>query len=519
MGIEEVVRKKDGTIIPKAQFEKESGYHGIRIYTPASTPSTLPSAGGVVEIEVNAGKLLSSCMLRINVTSASTVNVLVPMAFWLSETDGIKFQLDSAVVQTLLPLDIYAHNASMTDRSVYKALMRRMNQDRYYNENIPLQTDTVSRQFYLPLPGNFIEVVKPFIDELKQTLRVRISFNSSWVFSGTASNVTTTSVALICEEDILSEEAEQEERARWRNMRQRKYFSELTAMSTIQTLTASTAFDYQLSSFIGDYSHLFACIRGSTKTNASGNSYIFLELGTFENSGDIRLLDSGLNPIQAITNPNSEFLRYQAHAFFPNPHFFDEKAIYPLILTENIADALDGIFSKFYRFKGTEYVRFQPSASGTSETAYVATFTPEATTTGGSYQLSLFYRDHTYLTAPLAHDATAATIDAELELFQVPDILFAVAGTLFSAGTGGLTVTISGQNLEKDYARFAMGIQSIDLTETGGTDVMVALTETDGIPRDGGNATGSNLNLDVYGRKQVMIEFDKGRMVGGIRNV
>jgi len=504
-----------GKQVPLDQLEKVKSYHGIRIYQPSSTPSTLPSAGGVVEIPIDSGRTLNDLLfLRVDITSATTVNRLVPSPFWLSETDGLKVMYDSTVLSTTYPLDIYTHACAMTPREVFKGVKNRWYMDKRFNEAFSLQTDTVSRQFYIPLSDiTCISSIRPFVEELKGTLKVRISFNSSWTHSGTASNVTCTGLYLYAEEDILSDEEEAEERKLWREGHIQKFYSDCIAMSTIQTLTAGTKFDYQLSSFIGDFSHLFVCIRGSTKSNASGNSYTFLELGTWENAGDCRLLDSGFNAIQAIQSVNSEFNRYQAAYFFPNPRFFKEKAIYPIILTENIGDALNGVFNSFYRFTGNEYVRIQCSSSSTSETAGVFTYTPESTCTSGSYQITMFYRNHTYLTGPLSYNSTASTISSELDLWGLP-CSFSVGGTLFHQGTGGMTITVSDIDLEEDYAQFTMGITSVDLTDSGGTDVMVTVSETTaGVARDEGNANGSNLNIDVFGRIHKFVEFKNGALV------
>ena len=59
MSATENVKLRSGVMIPSHQAEKQDGYHGIRIYTPNnSVPSTLPSAGGNLDIDIQIGKRL-----------------------------------------------------------------------------------------------------------------------------------------------------------------------------------------------------------------------------------------------------------------------------------------------------------------------------------------------------------------------------------------------------------------------------------------------------------------------------
>lgn len=138
-------------------------------------------------------------------------------------------------------------------------------------------------------------------------------------------------------------------------------------------------------------------------------------------------------------------------------------------------------------------VRSVPT-SGTSE---VQTLTIQASTSGGTFTLTVGTGNNIRITAPITWSAVNATMIANVDtaLERLPQVgvggVTAAAGTL-TAGIGTMTLTFTGKNAKQDFPTIAVSNNLI----TGGTIPTIATT-TPGVEATFRKAKPGTILVDV----------------------
>jgi hypothetical protein len=264
-----------------------------------------------------------------------------------------------------------------------------------------------SRTFWLPilLPG--ADDKNPFpLHLLKNYLILRLTSKMA-VESGTATNLTLSSITLWLKHKTYPEDEERYQHDLYSMYNCQRKVINIYDIQQSQTMSSSTAITPITLSQFGnlDIAALHACFRlGTTNTNGG--------LRTLQNPGQNAAVSVTLNntPFDVDGNINFPFRLAQNEwaLTVPNPRFFKSYPMFNHFYSDPTILFTQSAGTNIRRYTGNELFQITPDVAGTSEVQTV-TLTNAA---NGSGYYNLAFRG--YITNSLAYNATAANMATAL---------------------------------------------------------------------------------------------------------
>jgi hypothetical protein len=475
--------------------------------------------GGQALVRVNRGSagLIKHVYVLVQYTVANAQVQLLPMPWWFANGNGINVRksTDTEPAQQLFSEALIIHLNTFANEK-FKQLADKM-QTKIDGYNTPyLQPGTYNA--VLRLEGCWLEDV--WIRDLNQDLNIELNFNPNGCLqAGTASNVTVNSVSIMLKQHELSEAKEREISSKFKSGVFKKNFISYNQFTVNQTITAGSQNTFQMSPIRNLNAFLFFGIR-SSKASTGGAVKQFLKLGDNLNVGTFEELDSSGRSVTLLPIDAELALKENGFEYFDGELLRNNYNLY--IIPHGHPDkAIHGDASGFQKYTSLEQLRLIPGAT-TSETARVVTILPESAgtataATGGTYQLGYRKGDGTsYISGPIAYNASQSTVNTAIVTMQIPNISVAAGATNLN-NTAGLTLTVTNQSLDgSDLAVNGAEWYVLNSSITNGT---VNLTcnvadTTAGVVAtgftNGANSGSGTYYLDVFGAVLRTITIDNG---------
>ena len=505
--MESYVKTSSGYALRKQSFGIVFRNHRILSFeTSGSISSSILNAGGVVNIRIprKGFEIAKRLWLQIDSTVATAAVRPLPSPLRIQQ---IRYFVDngSDEGQKQYGENLYfAINTLPREQFESIAEALHMRKDNYASAG-DLQVG--SYRHYIPLIGSYLEDL--YGKAFENDVMIEVTFRAS-LESGTAANWTVGSGGI----KLLIEDYQPQSKEELSNLNAAysgvviKDFISFDKWFDSKTFTAGTLSNNKLDNIEGPIAYLQFGLRSSTSAS-SGSVYNFAKLGDKVSSGTFQLKDAAGQTISGSAI-DAEFNRIDTSKHYDG-EMFEKLNVYHIIHGSPQA-ALHGILAAgVYMYTGKEQLEIT-GGSKTAETARVVTFTPDATANGGKYQFMYTRGDgKQYLSAPLNYNASTSSIDSAIAAMRIPDISVASGGTIFSAGTGGLTLTIT--NLKEEDLAVNSAEWSIiaQLTDAGGTTNVTVTDTTAGVTLKGLN-TGT-YQIDVWAAKYRRIRVVRGKIM------
>jgi hypothetical protein len=398
-------------------------------YQSNSATSTLLSGGGPAIIKIDRGSgtgAAVSCYLRLvinNSTGAAAQLLPVPLLI-----NNLSFQNGSGtVLQIIDGISWWLALMNSFDLDSWVRGTRSVMSDGVYDLGIPLANGE-TRELICEIPSCLFSASGFHINTVDSDMQLYVTFQPSTVglISGSAPTLQT----LTFDVKMTQETPQQlsQELTISRKMMHNYIYPYWRTQTWVQTLNASSNYNLQLTAIKGPVVGCFFQILNST----NGRDLLAPQM-----IQDFQFLDSGGQPIsgnQVITAVQNRYINqvnyFPGQASYYHAHFayvFGDQEHALLDLWSG------GKVEGFYQFTTSETLSIDTGAAGVSE---VVTVTPSATPASGTFIISwVTESNNAEFTAPLAYNATAATIKAAIEALNNFDGTITVSGPLTAAAT------------------------------------------------------------------------------------
>lgn len=397
-------------------------------YNSKSDLSTMISNAGQAHIQLERGSgsgHVKAAWLRFNITNntGNTVD-LVNMAHLIQE---IEFQTPAGQqIQLLNGTELWNLICRFYSKDEFPRIARLINTNENFGKGKTL-ANGASKQYWLPLLGNFLESSQFLISSVDGDLNCYVRFrqSSATVVSGSAPTLTELSL------DVQMEQMDSRKRSSYIQRYRSKphhYFFPFTRRQTItQTLAASTTYNLNLSAIKGDVVWIDFIIRESISGSALRN---YAPISTFRylnNEGDEL---TGQNLIY------SDFNKYvMQHNYFPS-NFSENNNIYSFVFSIEDSAPMHLVMNAqklgSYPFTTYERLEFTTTAAGVNEVQQIA---PQGTPASGSIRIGWQTPYGIEYTGTLAYNASAAVLKAAVEALSTFEGTVTFSGVLTSSQT------------------------------------------------------------------------------------
>jgi hypothetical protein len=313
-----------------------------------------------------------------------------------------------------------------------KALMS----DNTYNGGdpiLPLQTATI----YIPLIGNPLSCGKALIAALAGDFQVLLNFWPSSVFQNSGGNCNLVSLSIDTMQAQLSEASLSNLISQYKMGKHNWFYPFERVMTVTQNWTAGAAYQVPLTGIAGDVTLMRFALYPTLTQGDMANPVPISSFQIQNNAGE---------PISGMSYIDDAWNRCVMQ-----PQYFKGRASrrtkkYAYLFSKNIMGAQqliqDGVKYGSYPFTNKESIWINTALAGTNE---VVTITPSSAPTAGTFQLQWTNPDcGTMISAPLAYNATAATIQAAL----LTMLNFTGAATVTGTMATAVVVTFNGYGYE-----------------------------------------------------------------------
>jgi hypothetical protein len=393
------------------------------VYSAANFSSSIfSSSNGRIEIKIDrqsAEKAIGfKFRIRLSESGGSNSITVVPIPylfdrieFWAEAGSGD--QISNHYADTMFWLyNVFADEQNFV-------LMQNIGSSQKWQNNVSIAAGK-SVDYYLELPGSWVEIVKPFIGNFKGDILCRLYTRNGVTASGSGT-LALSQLDLILEHDDLSESDKSLHIQQYENNVLRHTYLDIIHISETKTCTASSETKFSLENLVGKCAFMLFCLRSSTSSTSNA-------ITNYADIGDTCQVDILGPQNQKLLGHGTPIYGKELKSFM-SKHFPGSlakyKNVYLIPFCHNAMKAFTHTDGYMY-FHGENYnLSLTFPAAGTSEVQTITLTNPA--NDGGYYQLA--YKG--YITDSLAYNANAAAIKAALE--ALPSII-----------DDGLTVTASG---------------------------------------------------------------------------
>lgn len=410
-------------VVESHQAVEHASPHDFLTYSASNFSSSIfSSANGRIEIKIDRGSAEKAIGLkfRIRLQETGGVNSVTPIpVFFLF--DRIEFWAEAGSGDMI---SRHYDNAMFWMYNVYsdeqnESFLNLAGSSRKWENNKPIKAGTYV-DYYMNLPGCWIEIVKPFISGFKGDLLVRLYTRNGVVASGSGT-LSLSQLDLILEHDDLDDSDRNMHFNHFESNVIRHTYLDMINISESKTCTASTEVKFSLENLVGKCAFMLFGLRSSTSSTSNA-------ITNYADLGDTCLIDL-LGPQNQKLLGHGVPLYAKELKSLLNHHFPGSlskyKNVYIIPFASNAMKAFTQIDGYMY-FHGENYnISLTFPGAPVSEVHTVTLTNP--LNDGGYYQLS--YKG--YVTDSIIFSANAATIKAALE--ALPSFI-----------EEGLTATVSG---------------------------------------------------------------------------
>jgi len=475
--------------VPSSLFSSATQYRG---YLPAGTP-----------------KRLSSMILKISISVASSSCIVAPVPYWFSKI-LISTADQNIPIQTFVPENLLLHNVLESEEGNLPQVLREM----------AIRPDTFGppasiasggvKTYFLPLEGVFTSWLNAYWAKAVQPL-IFDFFTQDPRISGSGT-ISCTELSLLCpNEKLTSLDRVAMDQVYPSGIYPSIYLDPVLLTAGSQTITAGSAFKVDLSPLVGQFAALAFGFRQAGATNSSNGLFMYEYV---PESTQVDVTDQAGNSLygQGSTVNVGQLQDYDVGNQIRNT-FFRNKGLVIIPFCKELRGAMRGQVNGAMRFDGSRnYLSITQPANGT---ALVFTVTNAGTNNQGTYKLQF----GNYRTAPLAYNANASTIQTALNALPSMQSYKGVklTATVSAAlNTGTPTITISPKiDLGDDLIEVVDSTMSASGTpDTSGTATTISTS-----PVIGANGSSQTLDVIVVGLKYRQVNEVQGRFVNADQEV
>lgn len=449
--------------------------------------------GGQANIKIDRGSgsgRVKSARLRLQITNASgSIQYMIPTPLWIqllnwqTPSGTIEQQWDGTTLWFLNVLfNTYDH---WTLASIY------MLSSLDYQLAQPIAIGA-TKLVYIDMPGNWMEASDFLISAIDGDGQLYITFQPQTVtvvYPSGSTAPTLNQLSLEVMMETITTEQLDDEKVQLKSMRTDYIVPYCRRQTVSQTWTAGQTYNLPLSSIKGDVVFALFALRAPT---TNGSSLVGTDLTTtcpvaqfqFLNSSGVsisgqQIIDSSWNRLVDLGN---QFLgQYNRYNKLYGFTFADDD-------DSAMAFIANGLKKGSYPFTTNETIQLIMSGAGTSEVITVVSVA--GVLTAGHFYVVLYTPFGSSVSAPIAYNATTATIAAAIE--EMPNFQGTVAvANAFTANSGSVAITFGSNYANKPMFANGYSIQVVatDAVTTGPVAAQFSSTVTtpgvDGITSGG----------------------------------
>ncbi|ETN97660.1 hypothetical protein RFI_39868 [Reticulomyxa filosa] len=392
-----------------AQVQKENY---ITVYMNPPPATTCMSNGTLTwfDLQPRIAQNVKTIDIRLNITCSNAKVTTTPAPYWF-RTIRIRLNKGSGdYVQWIYPENIVMHYALMDPirRKWYEdhGMIKFYEYKEHYRFVYPNPLEVnETRDVYIPIPTSYWDMGAIHFQHMSQDIRIEFEFDSDFVISGTATNITVNNIAAVINQfDLTGDEQEMWLRDFQSSPHYYNYLDCIRVTDNSKTMTQSAKTNFDVQNFIAKSPFLLVCIKPSTAPIASDHS-------------KYRPLDWGDGATVEMENPSNEPLLGKGNA--PKWEYLEKRFVeltgkkpirgfYIINFTQSIYDSYNGVIKGFYPFAGVkDTLAITFGGAGIQETS---TLTPDAAPTAGRFHVMFDGRE----LGTVAYNASAATLAAAI---------------------------------------------------------------------------------------------------------
>lgn len=494
---------RGGGKLPLIQSKATINYDSfITVFCLPTPATTCLSNGSIINFDVdpNSFHMAENIALKLNITCSNAAVTMVPSPWWFRTIKVHSNKGAGEYLKWWYPVE-NALCLSMEPEHI-RDFYEREGMIRFIElkEEIaccyahPLNVNE-SRDVYIYLSPSFFEMNSWHGQHISQTLRFELEFNSDFVISGTATNITVNNISLVVRQHEMPDQEQKEWVRDFRNSKHfYQYLDTIRLTDNGKTLTAGTLTQYDLQSIIGKIPLMCITILPST-TPAASNQSLFRPV-TIGESASWELYSPSQEPLLGKGNViRASYLRKE---FFRLTGCKPLRNFYILPFTDDIRASWQGIVSNYRAFIGAkDTLGITFGSAGTSE---VHTWTNSATSTVGSWHV---YWDGEFL-ARMVFDRPANDAETDIEASdQFKALGYNIEISAAVSVTGAKTVTFDAKDgcVSQDHRNRPLTLIGQLLNDSDATCTIT----TRGVP---GFVTGSGYQTEIYAFYFRRLEID-----------
>ncbi|ETO19526.1 hypothetical protein RFI_17703 [Reticulomyxa filosa] len=392
-----------------AQVQKENY---ITVYMNPPPATTCMSSGTLTwfDLQPRIAQNVKTLDLRINITCSNAKVTVLPAPYWF-RTLRVRINKGSGdYIQWIYPENIVLHYSLMDPirRKWYEdhGMIKFYEEKEHYRFVYPNPLEVgETRDVYIPIPTSFWDMGAIHFQHMSQDIRLEFEFDSDFVISGTATNITVNNIAIVINQfDLTGDEQEEWLTDLRSTAHYYNYLDCIRVTDNSKTMTQSAKTNFDLQNFIAKSPFLLVVIKPSTAPTASDHS-------------KYRPLDWGDGATVEIENPSNEPLLGKGNS--PKWEYLEKRFVeltgkkqirgfYIINFCQSLYDAYNGIIRGFYPFAGVkDTLAITFGGAGIQETS---TLTPDAAPTAGRFHVMFDGRE----LGTVAYNANAAALAAAI---------------------------------------------------------------------------------------------------------
>lgn len=486
--------EKKGVVVPAHQAGSNSGHIMNYVFTPETMPASNALVAGqkysMKLTPANLQGIINQLTLRIDVTENGTSSAnFAPSPLFINKVawrqPGAK---GNEVLKTEYGDTLFVENCAWIEHDNQN--LDGLNVSAAYSRG-KIHKQSAAKSYRFRLVSNPWSINHSHMYDIKNDIYLDIDFAAGVTSAGSGVPTVTG-----CYLEVQASVPDGNQLSVMRNIEHKyqflRYLDVIRDEKTSQTLTASTAYNFDLKAFADrDLAGLMFMVRADNYTNSSEGYLKCVNL----DGGTVDIVNGASQSIYGNSQvaPALDVIRREVFArMFKNKKFSDNRHVYILPFSNDLVKAAHGIKDGSLRMEDNYKLVITPPAAGVAAVQTVNLNNPA--NDGGYYKLA----HKGFTTNSLAYNATAASIKSALE---------ALPSFLNHPGSP-LTVTASG-TAETDFTlTFASTVEPpnepedlVQLVSESLNDGTVADFGSTSVTTHGklGFTTGSTYTITVYG--------------------
>lgn len=473
--------KKGNIIVPSRQAAiSESLPHILSIDASPTLPTAALNSEKQYHFDFEPSEIqkIDSMSLRFDITEASASEmVLVDTARFVASLEWQSaLNNDSRYMKTYGDVLFWEACVLVDQSKQSRGYLRDLNVSEKYGEG-KVHTRSKQLTYRVALPGHPFEHMRYFAASHKGKMRLVINTRAGGIVVSGSGTVQLDNVALEIVQHRLPPQDIQFHHSRVASIHRHRFLEPQQISLVSKTLTVNTAFNIDLDTLTGKYTHFLLAIRADGFAATSGGLNKFLDLG---DDAKVDLLNASGQSIFGAPTQLSLYKHLVYNHHFDAERFGSHRNFYVIPFVSNIRRAYNGeLLGGVLTLDGTKIkLSITPGTAGTACVQAVNCNNPA--NDGGFYKL--MYRGE--MTGSLAYNADATAIKAALEGLS----------TFKNYPGGPLTVTASGALTADMTFTFPSTVDPPQQPE----DLIQVVCES---LNDGGVAEYTTTSIQTYGRK------------------